>query len=536
MTSPRERFRHVFSGGWSTDFGPTAITSRGEDGAIHIPFLIDAENMVFERSGGQSYGGIRKAPGSAQVNSSALESGADIVGVYDCWFAGTSGSPSQHRIMHIGTKIKKDDADGTFTDLFTGLTSGAVPSYAMLEDLLVMASLSSDVPRSWDGSTAQNLAGSPPNFGFVIEHANRLWASGNFLDPSAVYYSPYLDPENTSGEGWGVIRVDPGDKDIVTGLASHRGELIVFKGPYEGSIHRIQGTAPTGADGFRRPPPIARGVGAAGHNLIFHYGNDIGFVTPTGQVQSLAAVERYGDFDAIALNRGLRKFQSRINYSRLNQGWAATNTEDDLVAILLPVDGSTTVNFLMMMDYYWQVPRFFQWPKHVGTAICAGVDASANNRRLFYAGGSDGILRKLDQQSRVVDETESINMFVTTPFLDYNEPFLTKTLGEGYIEFVPKNNGDIDMFVKQDSQNRQQFTVSQLSGDPLGTVPGTQFTLGTSTLAESSAVKRFFEFEGGGDFRQIQYQFENAVVGEDLEIHSFGVTIEPGGVSTENDF
>ena len=530
MTSPRTRFRHVFDGGWTTDFGPTAITAADESGNVRIPFLLDAENIEFERNGG-----IRKAAGSAKVFSSALESGADIIGIYDAWFSGTAGSPTQKRIINIGTKIKNDDADGVFADLFTGITAGAIPSYAMFEDFLIIGLGSSDVPKSWDGTTAQNLAGSPPNFSIVTVHANRLWVTGVNALPSHVYYSPYLDPENASGEGWGRIAIDPDDGDIITGIASHRGELIVFKGPRRGSIHRIQGTAPTGADGFRKPPALTRGVGAAAHNLIFPFGNDLGFVTPTGQVQRLGAVEKFGDFDAVALNRGLRQFQKRINYARLNQGWAATNTEDDQVAILLPVDGATSVNFMMVMDYFWDPPRFFQWPAHVGTAVAVGIDASASDRRLFYLGGDDGFLRKLGQGSRVVDEINGISMLVTTPFLDYNEPFLTKTLGEGFIEFVPKGESPINLYIKRDSQNRQQFTVSQLSGDVLGTAPEPQFRLGTSALAGSSAVKRFIEFEGGGDFRQVQYQFDNDEVGKDLEIHAFGTTIEVGGVSTEND-
>ncbi len=530
MASPRQRLRHVFTGGWATDLGPTAVTGVGDDGAVRIPYLLAAADVVF-----QDNGGIRKAPGSAKINSSQLESGADIIGVYDAWFSGTSGSATQARVINIGTKIKADAADGTFVDLFTGLSAGAVPTYAMLEDLLIVAMHSSDVPRSWDGSTAQNLAGTPPNFGIVCVHAGRLWVADVWSAPSYVYYSPYLDPENATSEGWGRIAVDPDDGDVITGLASHRGELIVFKGPYKQSIHRIQGTAPTGSDAFRRPPALVRGVSAAWHNLIFPFGNDLGFVTPSGQIQTLQAVQQYGDFDAAALSRGLNEFSARINFARLKQGWAATNPDDDQVAIALPVDGASACNFLLVMDYGFQPVRFTYWPSHACTAVAVGVDASASNRRVFYTGGADGYVRKLGQASRVVDSTEGLAMLVTTPFLDYNEPFMTKTLGEGYVEFTPHNSGDIDFFVRRDSQNRQQFSVSQVAGDPLGTVDGTQFTLGVSALASSAAVKRFLEMDGAGDFRQIQYEFQNDLVGEDVEVHGFGMTIEIGPVSTEND-
>ena len=74
----------------------------------------------------------------------------------------------------------------------------------------------------------------------------------------------------------------------------------------------------------------------------------------------------------------------------------------------------------------------------------------------------------------------------------------------------------------------------QQAGDPLGTVSGRNFTLGTSMLATATVVERFIEADGVGEFRQIQYRVQNDIVGEDAEIHGFGAMIEPGGVSTEN--
>lgn len=529
MTSARKYFRHVISGGWATDLGPVAPLQKVDESTVAIPFLENAENMVFELSGA-----VRKVPGSAKINAAALESGADVHGIYDCWFSGTAGSPTQHRIVNVGTKIKADSADGNFSDLFT-VTDGAIPSYAMLEDLLVIGLHTSDTPKSWDGTTAQALAGSPPNCGIFVTHANRLWGADDWSFPSRLWYSPLLDPENSTSKGWGKIDIDPDDGDIITGLASYRGELIVFKGPNRGSIHRVQGTSPTGADGFRRTPALVRGITAAWQNLIFQFGNDLGFMTPTGEITTLQAVQQFGDFEAATLSRGLRKFSRRINFARLNQGWAATNTDEDLVAFMLPVDGATTCNFCLVMDYRFEPIRFMQWPIHAGASIIAGIDAASNNRRVFYAGGGDGFLRKLGQANRTVDDNNEIDMLVTTPFVDYGGPFNVKTLGEGFVEFVPHNSGDISFFVRRDSQNRQQFDISQAAGDPLGTVSGTNFTLGASALAESSAVKRFFEFEGVGDWRQIQYEITNDMVGEDVEVLSFGAGIEVGPVSVENE-
>ena len=534
MTSRRTHIRHVFDGGWSTDLNPRATASPDNAGVLHIPYLLTAENIVYELDGGP-----RKAPGAAKVNSVVLESGAAIIGAYDAWFHGAVGTPLQKRILNMTTKIKKDDADGTFVDLFTGLVSGAVPSYAMLEDLLVIGLDSSDVPKSWDGTTAQNLAGSPPNFAICVTHANRLWAAGVYAKPSRLYYSPLLDPANTTGEGWGEINVDPSDGDRITALASYKGELIVFKGPYKGSIHRISGTAPTGPDGYRRLRWI-NGVGAAGQNTVFQFQDDLGFMDTNAQIKSLKATAAYGDFNEVSLSRSIKKFLERANFTRLKQAWAASNADDGVVLFSLPIDGATSNNIVIGMDYRFygngQPPRWFAWPafSNFGISLMSGIDSGASNRRIFFGGSGDGYLRKFGQNSRLIDTITGISMTVETPYFDYGDPFIMKTAGEAYLQLAPKNNGNINFSFKRDSNANQSFSISQAGGDPLGVVSGMNFTLGISTLAAANVVEKFIEADGVGEFRQIQYRIQNDVVGEDVEVHEFGVMIEPGGLSTEN--
>lgn len=534
MTSARTPVRHVFDGGWSTDLSPRTLANADQSGLLRIPYLTTAENIVYELDGA-----VRKAPGTTKVNSSALESGSRIVGAYDAWFHGSSGTPQQHRILNIADKIKKDDGNGTFTDLFTGLSSNAVPTYTMLEDLLIIGLESSDVPKSWNGTTAQNLAGSPPNFSICTTHANRVWAAGNWAAPSKLYYSPLLDPENATAVGWGEINVDPSDGDKITGMISYKGELIVFKGPNKGSIHRITGTAPTGADAFARKRWIEK-IGCSWQNAIFTFQDDVGFMGFDGAIHSLKAVAAYGDFNEIALSRTIQKFLRRANFSRLKQVWAASGSDVGYVLFSLPIDGSTTNNAIIGMDYRFMSqntpPRWFYWPAFntIADSLMTGIDPGASNQRIYFAGGSDGYLRKLLQTTRSIDNSSAIGMRVQTPFFDYGLPLNTKTIGEGYVQFAPKNNGKIDFNIKGDSADNKLFQISQLAGDPLGLVDGTNFTLGTSSLAEAQVIERFIEVDAVGDFRQVQYEFSNSVLGEDVEIHGIGLTLEVGGISTEN--
>src|SRR6185436_3786317 len=96
---------HMFAGGMATDFGPTAYGSFDQSNQYRVPFLVDARNTVYEFDGG-----VHKAPGTDNLNASALESGAAIRGLFDYWHQGTTDSPAQRRIIHISTKVKYDQA------------------------------------------------------------------------------------------------------------------------------------------------------------------------------------------------------------------------------------------------------------------------------------------------------------------------------------------------------------------------------------------------------------------------------------------
>ena len=282
MPSKSLVLRHFFRGGWATDFGPTVDVSPDQSGKVDVPFLVDAQDCVFELDGGP-----HEIGGTTRVNSVAVASGAMVTGVYDYWRQGTAGSPTRRRVLHAGTVCMNDLDDGTFVNLFTGLQSGSVPAYATFNDLLVISSDSTtDVPRSWDQTTAQNLAGTPPRFSFSVAHKNRHWAAGVYTQPSRLYYSINVDPTDWTGAGSGSIDIDPQDGDMITGLASHKNELWVFKGPNKGSVHRITGSSPTGSDAFARTT-FVKGLGACWHNAIFRLADDLGLVSHYGTVHSL---------------------------------------------------------------------------------------------------------------------------------------------------------------------------------------------------------------------------------------------------------
>lgn len=535
MASKTLVLRHMFGGGFATDYGPTTDVVPDQGGQLVIPFLVDAENVVFELDGGP-----QKIGGTSKLNSSSLESGAVINGLYDYWRQGTGGSATRRRVVHVSTKVLADANDGTFSNtLFTGLTSGAVPNYATFDDFLIISSDdTTDVPKSWDQTTAQNLAGSPPRFSFCVVHQNRAWAAGVYTAPSRLYYSASLDPEDWTGAGSGSIDIDPNDGDMITGLASHKNELIVFKGPNKGAIHRITGSSPTGGDAFARKT-YANGIGACWQNSIFRYGDELGFVSQFGTVHNLSATASFGDFFEVALSRPIHKWITQhLNFNRIRNIWAVNNPAEGRVYFTCSIDSSTTNNCVLMMDYRriqqngrmsWSIIPAFKFAS-------MNLFVDSNGLRRVLGGGNDGYVKRLNVSARSLDDASSTayTAKVTTPYLNYGQPIQMKTISQAAVGIAPAGSYSLTFGWTRDNNAQQTQTVTQGGGDVLGPSSVNPFTLGTSTLAGSQYVDRYMELEEGGEFRGIQYQVKQGGLNENLELHSISASIKGGAISTEN--
>lgn len=532
MSSKRLHIRHLFGGGYASDFGPSADISPNQAGDMVWPYLIEAENVFFELDGGP-----HKIGGTSKLNSSVIESGEQIRGLFDFWMQGISNAPTQKRVVHAGTKILADAADGTFSSIKTGLTDEAVPCYTIFNDNLIISS-DQDVPQSYDGTTCADLAGDPPPFAFSCAHKNHVWAAGNAALPSRLYYSKQLDETNweTSGSPHatsGHIDIDPDDGDRITAIASHKNDLWVFKGPYKGSIHRITGSANTGSDAFSRITFI-NGIGAVNHNTLFRYRDDLGFMWSDGTIHSLAATAAYGDFNESALSRPIHRYlKEHLNHLYLTRAWAATSVAKNIVCFTVPVDTSTFCNQVLMMDFSRQQVWWAKWPALNANCIARVIDASQSSQPILMIGGRDGYVRKTDMVTRSLDGSTAIAARVDTPYNNYGSAITTKTLAQASLGIAPKGDFDIRFGWTRDDSAQQTETVTQGGGDVLGTASANQFTLDTSALGGSLYVDRFMDLSEGGEFRSISYQLFNTGLSEDMEIHSVSVGLEVGAHSQQ---
>ena len=540
MPSRLTHIEHVFSGGWAPDYGASAVVSVEKDGRCEIPWLMAADNLEYEADGTP-----HKIGGSDRLFNVALEGGASVRGLHDFWRQGSAGSPLQNRVIHVGTKVKADDGDGVFADIFTGLQGDSIPHYSTFEGQLIIAQTGQDMPMYTDGITYTTMSSPTPNFAFSESHKLRQWAAGVDAAPSSLFYSAQEDPTDWTGDGSGDIAISPGDGDRITAVASHRNELFVFKGPHRGSIHRISGSAPIGeSDPFARNDFIPTGLGAVGQRSIFRFGNDLGFMWSDGSFHSLNTTEKYGDFLETALSRPLNRWLRRhVSASYLEWASAVTSDSSGVVRIAIPVDGSGTNSVVVSMDFRFDPPRWSRSPVLVDYCQClASVrDHVGSTVPSVMGGGNDGRVRRLYINTRTFALMPSGYAFLlSTPFLSYVQSPRRSTLYFGGVRVAPKTAQYVTFSWVRDGYTQQSNTFVQWTGDILGPITATppisgatQFTLGTSTLAGERAITRSLDLTDGGEFQQIQYSVSNGGIFNDIHVKSILSSIKPGAVSTE---
>ena len=532
MPSRRVVVRHTFTGGFATAFGDAAEVGLGPTGLIPVPFFTALENCTLDQDGGP-----KKVGGTTKTNSVAIGSGEQVVGLFDFWR--TSGASSAQMVMaHAGTVLyRSDDGGVTWTSILTGLVDAAVPAYEIFDDKLIVTNdNNSDVPRTFDQSSITVLGTNTPTFSFSETHKNRLWAAGVQGNESRLYYGPDLANSGPDGD-WtangGDIEIDPGDGDVITGLASHRNNLWVFKGPYKGSIHRIAGSSPTGSDGFARTN-FVRGLGCVGHNTIFRFRNDLGFMWSDGSIHSLEATAAFGDFLQSSLSRDIHEYiQDHFNFNKLKYVTTAVDEVRGAVIIAVPIDSSAFSNQMLSMDYRFNPVRWSTIPMLGVNNACASIanyiDTADQDRNIVLAGGEDGFVRKTQRTNLAFDGATSYNAKATLPHLNYGDPFTLKTIYAASVGLKVESGGNVTFSWQGDNQAKQSQTVTQGTGARIGS-----FKIGTDKLAGSSYVNRYLELNTGGEFRQVQYEVTNGAAGEDLRFNTIGAALRFGPRSMEN--
>lgn len=535
---------HSFGGGWATDYGQTFYGSPdGTD--LSLPWFNKAENISYTLDGR-----ITSAPGTDTLFSSGsinlpLRSMAEGDTLIRGLISYTLTGASPKTIISIGEDFYEYSAS-SFLRIGSGVSPFSNSSnicFSQFNDFLIMAQEGIVSPQSWDGTTFQTLAGSPPNFAITHKHRGRQWGANTTTNPSRLYYSVSGDPEDWAGVGSGSIDIDPGDGDEITGIYSFQGELFIFKGSTNLSIYRLTGS--TSSDFALLP--FTKNISAAWQSSIFQYNDDLLFWSPYGSLHSLKTTDRYGNFIQSYLNYPILSWcQERMsgNPDRWQaavdprKGYGVYNFFDNH-ARTSPQYGVNANNMTLLMDFRFMndqnpYPRFGLWSYLRCHSV--GIAGSESGTPRFHMGDEWGYIHDFNQVW-TVDSSGStyghrdtaIRSQITTPFLSYGPPVETKTIINVSINLSPTSH---DTTTVQFNYANESGGVSEVDFSRSFGVPLDTFVLGTDSLAVESSRVTMYE-PMAGEFRTAQYSL---TVEDDKKftIDNFGVLIAPSGESLES--
>ena len=533
---------HTFGGGWATDYGNTHFGSP-QNGQVVIPWLSRAENVRFSLTGWpQRFSGTEKLVTSEATPLFVDQFGnTNVRGIYDYWRMGTTLTGVQQIMAVAGTSLYIMGSALSPTKISGSTQIGAnnYVHFSTFNDLLIIAT-NGDTPYSWDQSTFQSLAGTPPAFSMSVPHKGRQWAGGVPALPSRLYYSVVGNPADWAGAGSGSIDIDPGDGDGIVGLWSWKNDLWVFKGPNKLSIHRITGSAP--AD-FARIP-FSYGISTAGQNCIFSMGDDVGFWSTRGTCHSLAATSAYGDYTQGYTNYPILSWCRNIDNILLDKfSHAVTDPLNGYTLLAYKRRSDSHTNYptrLLMMDWRFRsesepYPRFAQWNFDSFPGIGLVADFEDNTQTRLFAGGYDGRMYRFDAPTYAHEngissgiDGSAIPFHVETPYLTYGPPRYTKTINDLSIASEEADGVTVSVSWGGDNQAKQSGSITQAAPPVLGT-----FVLDTDTLGDYPNQYQGLQ-EMSGEYRSIQYNFNEATAYKKFGLQNFSVMLTPTGESQEN--
>ena len=324
----------------------------------------------------------------------------------------------------------------------------------------------------------------------AVIHDKHLVVAGDASSKNTVYYSGTNDIDSFSGGGSGSVVIS----DAVVGLASFRGDLIIF---CKNSIHKLSNINNASSVAVT---PITTNVGCLSHGSIQEIGGDILFLAPDG-VRTVAGTARIGDVELSSVSRQIQeilkdvaansgfiitsavlrsKSQYRLFYS--------TNTESPSVA--KGIIGTLTSNG-------------FAWSETLGIQALGIIsDLDSDSVEQVYHGDKDGYIYNHTAGTSFFNAGSATNILSVyqTPDFDFGDVGTRKTLKYARVSFSPEGEVLPSFRVRYDYEDPnipqpEPFAVSTIA---LPAIFGTA-VLGAVTFGATSDPMERITLEGSGN-------------------------------------
>ncbi len=349
----------------------------------------DLDNVII-LPGGK---GFRTRNGNAKLNSSALNSGANVQGIghllqadQDDWLVAVAGNQFLHSV----------DISGTFTNA-TGsitITAGADNQWDLFgfSDAIIGfggSPTAPDAPFRWPGTgNAAALGGTPPSAYGGFSANNRVFAFRTSAAPSTIYWSILGSAEDWTGAGSGsAVAGSLNDGQRITGArVISTNYVLVFK---ENSVYQMVISS--------APFPIYSlfdNVGAVGKNAIVNVDGEVYFINSRGEMVSTDG-ENLKTYPPAADDLWNAVQTSRYQFIT---GFRRKGTDHDHIVWCVSTTGSTNNTSIV-----WDLENEC-WLKN-STGFKMNV-AGKDDKGEVYMGGYDGFIYKPDQAADYSDASE----------------------------------------------------------------------------------------------------------------------------------
>ncbi len=268
---------------------------------------------------------------------------------------------------------------------------------------------------------------------FLEFFKNTLFIAGGDATPQLIAYSAPLNPSDwTAASGSGQIPV--GFK--IRQIKAFRDELYIF-GEKEIKKIVVENTDFVLKD-------VTKNVGLVGYDTVVEINGDLMFLSLDG-IRTLSATERIGDIELGSLSKDIQervvqlikgcnenlicavtirnKSQVRFFFSNDTVDYDVYNVPGLLVGIRSTADGNIS----------------YEWSEIKGFNPSCVTSAYLNNDELVIQGGFKGLTQRQEIGNKLQDGYfdgvntpgtygQPIKFKYTTPYLDFSDPFLTKTI------------------------------------------------------------------------------------------------------------
>ena len=362
------------------------------------------------------------------------------------------------------------------------------------------------IPADWSGSSypVQSKTHGRGN-------STRLWFVGCSATPYTVYVSPTGNKDALDDERISVFVIDTGDAYGIVGMTALDDKLVCFG---KAKAYIIDDADVDSSNWGYIEAPWKGGVSSS--RLIVETPTDVICMTDEGEIYSVRAAQKFGDYGHASLIRQSfidKWIKDNVRLAYIENFHGVYDPVLRAVKFFVVRNGETTCDTALV--YFLDRGPVDGWIIHDNLDSTSGYNAASSalirvgaGQYEVYTGGYAGYMWKTEQSTRN-DESNSFYAGFLTPNLDFDNPRTKKNFKQGFVIAAPQSDETIKVQIKIDgvALALQSFDVTEL-------------------------VKNY-HFNIGANGKRISFEVYNDTVDEDFFISQILTDFKELGARTE---